>query len=109
MYIVEGVLERELKRVITEAMPGEACGLITDDFTMVLLTNQSGVEGEFQASRDEILKAVSTVRDVENVAFWHSHPGGGIGPSTFDLQHKTPFNFHCVLAVVDGELVPTWY
>lgn len=109
MYLIEGTLERQLRAMITEAVPQEACGLIVSDTSAILLQNHAGVEGHFKASRSEILRAVSTMGHIENVAFWHSHPGGGIGPSTFDLQHKTPFVFHCVLSLVDGELVPTWY
>lgn len=109
MYLIEGTLEQQLKEMILRAAPGEAVGLIIDDNTAIELPNLDGVEGHFRVSRESIRDALSTVSNIENVAFWHSHPGGGVGPSTFDMRAKTPFIFHCVIAIVDGELIPTWY
>jgi len=47
--------------------------------------------------------------DPQDVTLWHSHPSGGVGPSRIDMQQKIPMANHLVLALVEGEVIPTWY
>lgn len=43
------------------------------------------------------------------VIFWHTHPGGGIGPSRVDMQNKPPSGYSLVIALTPDGPVPTFY
>lgn len=43
------------------------------------------------------------------VIFWHTHPGGGIGPSRVDMQNKPPSGYNLVIALTEDGPVPTFY
>lgn len=109
MHLIEGLLEKQLKQIIQKRLPAEAVGLILNDGTVVELTNLAEVDSNFQVTRKEILEALSTESSIENVALWHSHPNGGVGPSRTDMVEKTPLPYHLVLSVVNSDLVATWY
>ena len=47
---------------------------------------------------------------VDDVLFWHTHPAGGVGPSSVDLQARLPgFQYMVVALHVDGSAVTTRY
>lgn len=110
MQILEGELERELLRLTVLRAPFEAVGLILSKGRVVELPNHSETpENRFKVSRADILAALGNETDLAEVVFWHSHPGGGIGPSRIDMQEKTLFLSHLVVTLEDTTLIPSWY
>lgn len=108
--ILEGKLHAELRRITLERAPGEAVGLILSDDRIIELPNRAeSPEAQFVTSRDDIIAALDDELQLEDVVFWHSHPGGGIGPSRIDMQQRTLFHNHLVVALVDGDIIPAWY
>lgn len=93
--------------------PGEACGVISSDGLQVIeVPNRSaGVEGLFTAEKGDLLSALKNLdnEDMSDVTFFHTHPGGGIGPSRYDLQNRTGFPNHLVVTLIEGDVVHTWY
>jgi proteasome lid subunit RPN8/RPN11 len=43
------------------------------------------------------------------VIFWHTHPGGGIGPSRTDMQNKPPSGYSLVVSLTPEGPIPTLY
>ncbi len=96
--------------MILSQSPREAVGLILSDDRVVELTNYSdNADTHFEVHKSDILVALKDELDSSAVIFWHSHPGGGIGPSRTDMRQKIAFQYHLVLTLIDGEIVPTWY
>jgi proteasome lid subunit RPN8/RPN11 len=111
MHLIEGKLRRDLLVRAFEATPYEAVGLILPDRRVVSLPNLAEGDSTFRVSKADIIAALEGVERqyLDEVVLWHSHPSGGIGPSTTDLQQKTQFTYHLVVSIVDGDIVPTWY
>lgn len=108
--IIEGLLEKQLLEITKARYPHEAVGVILSDQQVVELTNYSDrPEHNFEIRREELLQALSTETDLQEVVFWHSHPHGGVGPSRVDMQQKTPFRYHLVVSLVDNHVTPSWY
>jgi len=112
MRILEGELHTHLRQIALDRAPLEAVGLILPDDDIIELPNRSDEpEDQFVASRNDIIEALSDIKgiDLENVVLFHTHPGGGVGPSKIDMRNKTPFQYHLVVTVVDGDVVYSWY
>jgi proteasome lid subunit RPN8/RPN11 len=109
MHSLEGPLARSIATLASEAAPAEAVGLILSDGCVVALTNLASANNAFRVSKTEILDALGTESDFKNVAFWHSHPAGGVGPSRTDMANKMPFSYHLVVSLVNGDPIFTWY
>lgn len=106
----EGRTHDELKRVVLQEQPREAVGLLTDDGRVIMLTNQAKhPEDTFEVHKGELLEYLSEEPNWRNLIFWHSHPGGGIGPSRTDMQQRIPFLQHLVVSIVNDDLVYTYY
>lgn len=100
----------ELHRIIMLRAPEEAVGLILEGGRVIELPNKSETPGNhFEVHKDDVIKALGTESDSSAIIFWHSHPSGGIGPSRTDMKHKSPFPYHLVLTLLQGEMVPSWY
>lgn len=106
--------EGEVHRIITELVlknqSQEVVGIITADGRVVELPNLSPhPSANFQVSKADLLKALAGESDLSNLVFWHSHPGGGIGPSRTDMQQKIPYLQHLVVSIVNDDIVYTFY
>jgi proteasome lid subunit RPN8/RPN11 len=114
MFLIEGHLKRSLKRAIKSGLPKEVGGLILFGKRVVVLPNHAEGESAFafhlRDIRDVIESHEIPLSEIaDQVVLWHSHPGGGVGPSREDMRNKTPLKYHLVLAYVEGSIVPTWY
>lgn len=94
--------------------PDEAVGIIAGGLVYSLPNAALSPRDSFAVDLQEVKKlilatSISLNRINDEVALWHSHPAGGIGPSRFDMQNKTPLKYHLVVSLVDGDIVPTWY
>lgn len=112
MLIVEGALRAGLHLMVLQSEPREAVGLLTNDGRVISLPNRAyEPENSFEVTKEDILSAIRgyEVEDLTDLTIWHSHPGGGVGPSKIDMQQKLPFLNHLVVTIVDDDIVLTWY
>lgn len=110
MEVIDGLLENDLSIAVETAMPNEAVGLILSNREVITLTNVSSTPGNsFSLASQEIIDALEQESDLNKVTLWHSHPSGGIGPSTIDIHNRSPFKHHLVVSVTPEGLVYTWY
>ena len=104
-----------LKWAALQAQPNETGGILHGDKVYIVLNRATEPKDNFLFTREDIVAAVkqSGCSDADllegRVALWHSHPGGGVGPSRIDMRQKTPLPYHLVVAIVDGDIIPTWY
>lgn len=114
MFLIPSWMEKRLLEVAYKAAPRETGGLIIRGETVVVLENKATGNSTFQFELETIRAAVCRHevplnRVAEDVVLWHTHPGGGVGPSREDMRNRTPLRHHLVLALVEDTLVPTWY
>ena len=112
--LIEGRIKRSLLEIIRKRAPHEAVGIIYNDLVYELRNDSDYPLDSFAVERNELRRLIESLMvplpEVnESVFLWHSHPGGGVGPSRFDMQHKTPLHNHLVIALVDEDIVATWY
>jgi proteasome lid subunit RPN8/RPN11 len=100
--------------------PAEACGLLlidesSPDQRVIELANRSmRPHTSYEFTGDDAYIAL-TNNGVEGwnyieVAVWHTHPGGSIGPSTEDLTQKLEGVPHLVVALLDdGTTMHEWF
>lgn len=102
---------RELRAIAIEDGPREAAGVIVNETSVVVLSNHAADPyRHFELYKEDIRVAVSHLQvELESLVIWHTHPGGGVGPSRADIRHRTPGIDHLVITVVDGDIIPTWY
>ena len=96
--------------------PIEAAGFIFNDCIIVELANRSKTPTtNFEFKADDVQLALEvaqlhpTNEDWGTAVFWHTHPGGGIGPSRVDLQNKVGPITHLVVALTPDGYVPALY
>jgi proteasome lid subunit RPN8/RPN11 len=112
--IIEGRIKRSLLEIIRKRAPHEAVGIIYNDLVYELRNDADYPVDSFAVDRNDLRRLVETlmipVAEVgESVVLWHSHPAGGVGPSREDMKHKTPLQNHLVVALVEDDIVATWY
>lgn len=112
MLFLNHKTQREL-RSIALCNVEEQVGLIDPLGNILRLTNlHEEPRSNFEVSKSDISRALSSLPDgVEamDCTLWHTHPGGGVGPSRSDLRNKTPFNYHLVVSVIEDDIKLTWY
>jgi proteasome lid subunit RPN8/RPN11 len=96
------------------AAPNEAVGIIAGGLVSTLRNASLSPRDSFAVDLGELKQLIlATGIPLENVneevVLWHSHPAGGVGPSRFDMQNRTPLKHHLVVSLVDDTVVPTWY
>lgn len=99
--------------------PLEACGLLLDTpwrddkgklSYIKELPNRSLTPGEYRIDPADIELVMDGLDDVEDVAVWHTHPSGFIGPSKGDLVHRMdPCIYMLVVALTPTGPVATWF
>lgn len=114
IHIIEGSLKRDLLELTLAEAPREAVGLIYEGRVYTLSNASSEPEHNFEVHLSELRELIISLsipwdRLATEVAFWHSHPSGGVGPSRTDMVNRTPLKHHLVVSLVEGDLVPTWY
>lgn len=112
---ITGDLKKQLLELTLAGAPHEVVGVIYKGHAYTLENRSDQPEDSFNVSLMELRKLIENLRvtwdslAAGDVAFWHSHPSGGIGPSRMDMRERTPLKYHLVVALVDGDIVPTWY
>lgn len=99
--------------------PLEACGLLLDigwrrsDGRLSYikeLPNRALVPGQYRIEAGDIQLCMEGLDDIEEVAVWHTHPSGMLGPSEGDLHYRLSDDIPMlVVALTDAGPVPTWF
>lgn len=94
--------------------PVEACGIVTPDLRVVRLPNrhETSTRDSFVISSEDLINAIEEYVDRAKVdpaaldrshfMVWHTHPGGQVGPSKGDLEHRVPGFQNLVVTLPDG-------
>lgn len=105
------------------AYPNEACGLLLPepirDCQVVELPNRSKEpQDSVEIDVEDIVLQLEMLYGEEvpstilpEIAWWHTHPSGNVGPSKFDMENKPP-QLKCLVVTIfqDGRApVPAWF
>jgi proteasome lid subunit RPN8/RPN11 len=124
--LLEPNLLEQIGKIAGERKPNEACGLLVPlaDHTVrvVELPNRSMMPHDsFEMKGADIFLTLQsilgedlTVDEVERmlpeIAVWHSHPNGGVGPSRADMRNKPAKFKSLVVTLREGEPpLGTWF
>lgn len=110
----------EIEKLGKLRAPNEACGILLDiprskaDGTVspiIELPNRSmGGPGSYRIDPDDIRLAMEHLEEVEDVAVWHTHPSGFVGPSKGDMQNRGDPNIYMVVvALTDHGPIASWF
>lgn len=109
----------EIKELGERRRPVEACGLLLDvpwrrangtPSYIIELPNRSLAPASYAVEMDDIRVALEGHQDVEDVAIWHTHPSGHIGPSRLDMVHRPSDDIYMVvIAITDADPIATWF
>lgn len=74
------------------------------------LPNRSLEPHTYRVDSADILLALEGLDDVEEVAVWHTHPSGLVGPSRLDMVQRPPEGiFMVVVALTEDGPIPAWF
>lgn len=113
-----GTALEAIGRIGRARFPREACGLLLPhpdalDRVVIELPNRSlNPEWEYQFTGDDagMELAAGKWNHHDDVAIWHTHPHGSIGPSDQDIMRKlTDINYLVVALLDDGSNIPEWF
>lgn len=94
-----------------EEAPNEACGLIVNEtrgIQVISLTNRAEDPARSYRIDNETLRSLALKpKTWAHVAVFHTHPGGLVGPSPEDLEHKISTVKYVVVTIPSGEV--TWF
>lgn len=96
--------------------PNEAAGFLLPDGSVIELANRSSTpRTRFEFNPDDVAIALEaaqlrpTSEQWDRAVFWHTHPGGGLGPSSIDMKNRVGPITHLVVALTDEGYIPTIY
>lgn len=100
--------------------PAEACGLLLDvpwrrsdgqmSYVIELPNRTSHTEGQYRIEPKDIIYVLDDHPDAEDVAVWHTHPSGFIGPSKGDLEMRPHDDIKMfVVALTQDGPVAKWF
>jgi len=94
-----------------EAAPEEACGLIVNEtmgVQVIPLKNRAeDPTASYVIDNATLRQLALKPKTWAHVAVYHTHPGGQVGPSSGDLEHKVNGVKYVVVTVPTGEIV--WF
>lgn len=110
----------EIEKLGKLRAPREACGLLLDipvsradgsiSYVKELPNRSLDAEGTYRIEASDIRLCLENLEEVEDVAVWHTHPSGFIGPSKGDLDNRPEPNIYMVvIALTDNGPVATWF
>ena len=116
---IDDVALKQLQNIAERAMPREAGGFLYpapwQGQWVAKLTNTAGSNDTMHFDRDEFIELGMQYLDAfpqytwSSLTVWHSHPGGNIGPSRRDMRNRIEQMGNLVVALNNGEIIPTWY
>lgn len=121
------VLEQEMVNMIAQIgrdrAPTEACGLLlpveVNGIQVVELPNRAKKpQDSFEMRGSDMILALEQVfrgdfpeNLIPSLTAWHTHPGGNVGPSRYDLKNK-PANINSLVVTLFNDGRPplaTWF
>jgi proteasome lid subunit RPN8/RPN11 len=100
--------------------PNEACGVLLDtawrkpngspSWVKELPNRSMDGAGTYRVDAEDIRMVLEGLEEVEDVAIWHTHPSGHIGPSRGDMQNRPePGIYMVVISLTDDGPIATWF
>jgi proteasome lid subunit RPN8/RPN11 len=93
-----------------EEAPKEACGLRIARRNLVKVMRLRNTAEDpcrtysFDVRTLRVLVEEDVIHSQDRLSFWHTHPGGNIGPSPEDLQSKVDGVDYLVVTIPSGEV-----
>lgn len=123
VMVLEDRMVQEIARIGRRRAPAEACGLIlphpVNRRQVIELPNRAvDTDHEFTLWGEDIAFIVEELIEhhpidaqfLRETVIWHTHPGGNLGPSKFDRDHR-PEEFQSLVVTLfeDGTAKGTWF
>ena len=107
----------DIAKIGHQRMPAEACGIllrVPHKGERIFEVPNRAIEAndEFVMSGKDILLVLEDYEgDVLDLAIWHTHPGGQLGPSKADMEQRLKPFPHLVITLYDRpqEAKATWF
>lgn len=123
VMVLEEKMVRQIAQIGVERAPIEACGLLLpmaiNGKQIIELPNRSPKgRDSFVMKGEDMLLALEQLFQgdfpedfIPSLTAWHTHPGGNIGPSKFDLRNKPARIRSLVVTLFDDDRPPvaTWF
>ena len=121
--VLEPETIQEIARIGHDRKPAEACGIVLPTplrgRRVWEVPNRSmKPQTSFEISSEDLRILIQDWLDVpENrpmlpdAVIWHTHPGGGLGPSKYDMRYRFPHlnNLVVTLGERPEDAKPTWF
>lgn len=112
-WISPKIVDQVLEEGRAEGL-NEACGVIFPDSMVVKLPNLSpSPHNSFEIAPEDLVNAIEAYVERSGVnpeslsrghfIIWHTHPSGGVGPSTRDMKSRTEGFINLVVTLPNGE------
>ena len=108
----------EIEKLGKLRAPVEACGILLDrpwwrgrEMSFIKeLPNRALEPASYRIDMADVMLALEGLDDVEEIAVWHTHPSGLIGPSRLDMVRRPPPDiFMIVVALTEDGPIPAWF
>lgn len=120
LFSVLDLALKEIEEIGKLRLPNEACGVLLDTHWRKAngspswvkeLPNRSVVGGgTYRVDADDIRLVLEGLEEVEDVAIWHTHPSGLVGPSKGDMRNRPAANIYMVvIALTENGPIATWF
>jgi proteasome lid subunit RPN8/RPN11 len=118
LYTALDLAMPEIRELGERRRPVEACGLLLDvpwrrsDGKLSYireLPNRSLAPASYRIEMDDVRVALEDLEEVEDIAIWHTHPSGFIGPSRGDMENRPLNTYMVVISLTDADPVATWF
>lgn len=123
------VLEVQIVEAIAQLgrlrQPAEACGLLlptpVKGKQVIEIPNRAkrshdtfemaGADMMMELEKLMSWESIETLLQKKDITAWHTHPSGGLGPSSMDLKYKAPNMRNLVVTLFEDGKRPlaTWY
>lgn len=110
----------EIEKIGKLRAPVEACGVLLDmawrkpdgspSWVKELPNRSTEGSGTYRIDPADIRMVLDGLEEVEDVAIWHTHPSGLIGPSRFDMKNRPDPNIYMVvISLTEDGPVASWF
>jgi proteasome lid subunit RPN8/RPN11 len=122
VMVLEDSMVKQMASIGELRKPNEACGILLPykikKRQVIELPNRSKTpHDEIVMTGEDIMLELEMIFGdydqlpegfAESLTFWHTHPGGNLGPSVYDLQHKPKLGKSLVITLGDPPKA-TWF
>lgn len=122
VMVLEDSMVMEMARIGELRRPAEACGILlpyrVKNHQVIELPNRSKTpHNEVLMTGTDIMLELEVLfgdadqlpeNFADELTFWHTHPGGNLGPSSYDMEHKPRIGKSLVVTLSDPPKA-TWF